>query len=100
MKWVIGICGLIFAYFLIKGLIKYYTNLNNNKMSTSNYLSLNGRDFFNGLIMAVLPPVIVIIEQSIANRSLTFDWGLIGLTALGGALGYLTKNFFTGKRKI
>lgn len=45
--------------------------------------------------MAVLTPVFAIITDSISKGNLTFDWKLIGITALGGFLGYLTKNFLT-----
>lgn len=66
-------------------------------MNPSNLYSINWRDVINGLVMAVLAPVVVIVQQSIALGSLTFDWKLIGLAALGGAVGYVIKNFFTPK---
>jgi hypothetical protein len=42
-----------------------------------------------------LTPVVVIIQQSIENGTFTFDWKVIALSAIGGGLAYLTKNFFT-----
>jgi len=68
-------------------------------MTNSNLFRLNWRDFVNGLVMAVLAPVVVTIQQSLVTGTLTFNWSLIGVTALGGALGYVVKNFFTGDRK-
>jgi hypothetical protein len=68
-------------------------------MQNSNLFTLNWRDFINGFVMAVLAPVVVTIQQSIVAGSLTFNWTLIGVTALGGALGYIIKNFFTPEKK-
>ena len=64
-------------------------------MKQSNFLALNGRDFLNGLIMAVLVPVLVIVENSVSAGGLTFDWKSIGTAAIAGAVGYLVKNFLT-----
>jgi hypothetical protein len=64
-------------------------------MKDSKLFSVNTKDFLKGLIMSVLTPVFVIIEQSVSAGSLTFDWKFITLAAIGGFLGYMTKNFFT-----
>ena len=64
-------------------------------MKTSNFLSLNLRDIAKGLLMAILTPVVVIIQQSLEAGVFTFDWKSIGLTAIGGGVAYLAKNFFT-----
>jgi len=61
----------------------------------SKFLSLNWQDFGKGLLMAVLTPVVVIIQQSIELGSWTFNWKIISLSALSGGLAYLIKNFFT-----
>jgi F0F1-type ATP synthase assembly protein I len=61
----------------------------------SKFLSLNWQDFGKGLLMAILTPVVVIIQQSIELGSWTFNWKIIGLSALSGGLAYLIKNFFT-----
>ena len=63
--------------------------------TTSDRFSLTSRDFVKGLIVAVILPVLTIIQQSISHGELTFDWKLIGLTAAGGLVAYLIKNFFT-----
>lgn len=63
--------------------------------TTSGLFQLNVSDFVKGLLMAVLVPVFAIIGDSITKGTLTFDWKLIGLSALGGLIGYLTKNFLT-----
>ena len=60
---------------------------------------LNTRDFLRGLLVAVLTPVFVIVQQSIQLGSLSFNWKAIGMAAVGGFLAYLTKNFFTDSVK-
>lgn len=61
----------------------------------STLFSANTKDVLRGLIIAVLTPVFVIIQQSITAGSLVFDWKSIAIAAIGGFLAYLTKNFFT-----
>ena len=64
-------------------------------MKNSNFLSLNLSDIWKGLLMAILTPVVVIIQQSLEAGNFTFDWKSIGLSAIGGGVAYLVKNFFT-----
>lgn len=64
-------------------------------MKTSGLFSLNLQDLGKGLIMAVLVPVVTIVEQSIQAGSLIFNWTSIGMAAAGGGLAYLVKNFLT-----
>lgn len=64
-------------------------------MKQSNFLSLNWADFGKGLLMAILTPVVVIIQQSLEAGVFTFDWKSIGLGAIAGGVAYLVKNFFT-----
>lgn len=64
-------------------------------MKQSNFFSLGWRDILRGLVVAILTPVFVIVQQSFEQGSLTFDWRAIGMAAIGGALAYLTKNLFT-----
>ena len=60
----------------------------------SNFLNLNWKDFFKGLIVAVLTAVITIIYSTIQAGSLAFDLKAIGMAALSACLAYLVKNFF------
>jgi len=64
-------------------------------MKDSKFLSLGVKDILKGLLIAVLTPVFVVAQQSIENGLLTFDLKSITLAAIGGALAYFTKNFFT-----
>lgn len=65
----------------------------------STLYSVNWRDVIKGLVVAILTPVFVIIQQSITAGSLVFDWKAIAIAAVGGLLAYLTKNFFTDTTK-
>lgn len=62
--------------------------------------TLQGRDWLKGLLMAVLTPAIVIIQQTISEGQLTFDWQTIGMAALAGGLAYLSKNLFEPSKKV
>ena len=64
-------------------------------MKTSNFLSLNWLDLGKGLLMAVLTPVFVIVQQSLDLGVFTLDWKSIGLAGVAGGVAYLVKNFFT-----
>lgn len=64
-------------------------------MKNSNFLSLNTKDVLKGLLMAVLTPAILIIQQSLSAGSLIFNWKEIGMAAIAGGLAYLVKNFFS-----
>lgn len=66
-------------------------------MNQSNLFSLNTRDAVNSLVMAILTPVVYLIQHTVETGSLTFDWKAIGVAAVAGAVGYLVKNFFTPK---
>lgn len=63
--------------------------------TTSKRFTLKLNDFYKGLLMAVLVPVVTIITNSINLGELTFNWKQIWITAIGGFLGYLTKNLFS-----
>jgi hypothetical protein len=65
----------------------------------STMFSLQTRDFLKGLIMAGLVPVFVIIQQSLSEGTLTFNWKSIGIASIAGFLSYIGKNFFTDGNK-
>jgi len=65
----------------------------------SDRFSINWNDILKGIYMSVILPVLAIVQNSITNGELTFNWKLIGLTAAGGFVGYLLKNFFTDNVK-
>ena len=57
--------------------------------------TLKARDFFKGLILAVLTPILTIIVNSTAAGTLELNWKQIGVTAVGTMAAYLLKNLFT-----
>jgi len=63
--------------------------------TTSKQFSLNLSDLWKGIQMSVILPILTIIQASIANGEFTLNWRTIGLTAVGGFIAYLIKNFFT-----
>lgn len=61
----------------------------------SGIYKLQWKDLLKGFILAVLTSVVTIITTTIEAGSLTFDWPLIGKTALLAAIAYVVKNFLT-----
>ena len=64
-------------------------------MKPSNFLALNWKDILRGLLMAVLTPSVLIIQQSVSAGSLVFNLHQILMAAVAGGLAYLIKQFFT-----
>lgn len=64
-------------------------------MKQSNFLSIGMRDTLRALVIAILTPIFFIIQQSIDNGELIFNWQSIAMAGIGGALAYITKNVFT-----
>lgn len=61
----------------------------------SEFLKLNILDLVKGTILASFTSVLVIIKDTIANGTLSFDWHSISQTALLSAVAYLLKNLLT-----
>jgi len=59
--------------------------------ASSNRWTLNTRDLIQGLLMAIITPVIVVIQQSLDLGILTFDFKAIGMAAIAGALAYMLR---------
>lgn len=70
------------------------------EVKTSEQFWLNAKDFGKALIVAVLTPCLLIIQQTIAAGSLTLNWKEIAMAAVAGGVGYLIKNFFTPAQTI
>ena len=64
-------------------------------MLPSTFGSLKLRDFLKGIVMAVIVPALLAIQQSISAGELTINWKSLGLTAIASFIGYLAKNLFT-----
>jgi hypothetical protein len=63
----------------------------------SNFLNLNLRDFFKGLVLAVITAVVAFLyEKLLAGVPLDLELlKAVGMTALAAFLAYLLKNLFT-----
>lgn len=61
----------------------------------SKLFTLNAKDFLKGLVMAILVPAVLVIQQSIDSGTLVLNWKAILMASISGALAYLLKNFFT-----
>jgi hypothetical protein len=68
-------------------------------MKQSPLFTINWHDVLKGLIMAVLTPAVFIIQQTLQNGTLTFNWKSIGMAAVAGGVGYIIKNFLTPESK-
>lgn len=64
-------------------------------VTTSKQFSLKAPDWLKALIVAAISPVVPIVLGSLNAGSFTFDWKVIGSTALASGIAYLAKNFFT-----
>jgi hypothetical protein len=69
-------------------------------MKQSSLFTLNWNDLVKGLIMAVTTPVVFLIQQTIENGKLVFNWQQIGMAAVAGGLAYLAKNFLTPAQPV
>lgn len=66
----------------------------------SKLFTLNTKDFLKGLVMAILVPAVLIIQQSLDSGTLVLNWKAILMASISGALAYLMKNFFTSEPKV
>ncbi len=71
-----------------------------NKKVISKQYSLKKRDIIRGLIMAILTPALLIIQQSVEAGSFTFDWHQVAMASVAGGLAYLLKNFLEPSKTI
>lgn len=69
-------------------------------MKTSNFLSLDFKDFVQGLVMAILTPAMLIVQQSIESGVLIFNWHSIAMASVAGGIAYLVKKFFTQPKEV
>lgn len=71
-----------------------------NKIIVSKQFNLKLRDWLKGLLMAVLTPAILIVQQSLEAGIWVFNWQTIGMAAVAGGMAYLVKNFFEPTKAI
>ena len=64
----------------------------------SKFLRLDYKDLAKGLLIAVLTPALLVVQQSLSEGHLVFNWSNILAVSLAGGLSYLIKNFFSGAK--
>ena len=64
----------------------------------SKFLRLDYKDLAKGLLIAILTPALLVIQQSLSEGSLVLNWDNILAVASAGGLSYLIKNFFSGQK--
>lgn len=69
-------------------------------MKTSKFLKLDLADILKGLLMAILTPAVVIVQQSLELGIFTFEWKSIAVVSVAGGFAYLVKNFFTPQKEV
>lgn len=67
-------------------------------MKTSAFLSLNLKDFLLGLLFSILVPIIAVIEDSLKQGQLYFNWDVIIATSIASAIAYIKIALFSGSK--
>ena len=70
------------------------------KRVVAKQFTLAWRDILRGLIMAIVTPAILILQQSLEAGIITFDWHSIGMASVAGGLAYILKNFLEPTKVI
>jgi len=70
------------------------------KIISSKKFRVNLRDFLQALLISVLTPVFVILQNSLDQGQLTFNYKQMAMAALAGGISYLVKKFFSAEKVI
>lgn len=62
------------------------------KRVVSERWTLQGRDWWNGLLIAVISAVLISVQQTIDAGTLAFDWKAIGMGSIAAIASYVLKN--------
>lgn len=62
--------------------------------------TLKLRDFLRAALIAIITPVLYVIQDSLSKGELIFHWNEILVAAISGFIAYLIKNFFTDDIKV
>jgi hypothetical protein len=65
----------------------------------SSLFRLNWHDLLKGLVIAILTPVLVLIQAYFATGKLDIELKSVLAVGLSGLIAYLIKNFFTDESK-
>jgi len=69
------------------------------QITTSKKFRINWLDLGKALLIAVITPVLVIIQAELDSGVMP-SWKSIGMAAVGGAVAYLIKNFFSPSKVV
>jgi len=69
------------------------------KVTTKERFTLQGRDFWRGLIQAVGTVVITLLLEQLES-GLGYDWGVTLNAAIAAGLTYLLRNFFEPTKTV
>ena len=69
-------------------------------MKTSEFGKWNLLDLGKGLIMAILTPAVMIVQQSLNSGELIFNWNQIAIASFAGGFAYMVKNLLTPSDKV
>ena len=64
-------------------------------MKNTKFLSIGTKDVIKAVIIAILTPALVVVQQSLSAGSFTIDWKAVAMASIGGFLAYITKNLLT-----
>lgn len=67
------------------------------EIKPSKKFRINWHDVLKGLFISVITAVLMFLQESLSVKEFVFNWEDIGMAAVGGAIAYLIKNFFSGK---
>ena len=67
-------------------------------MKTSKKWRIDWRDVAQGLLIAILTPVLVIIQSSLDAGVLRIDWKDCAIAAVAGGVSYLIKNLLSDQK--
>ena len=70
------------------------------KVRLSKKGSIDIRDIVRGLIIASITSALVVIQSSIESGVVTFNWKQIAMSAIGGGVAYILKNWLLEPAKV
>lgn len=67
------------------------------EIKPSKKFRINWHDVLKGLLISIITAILMFLQESLSQKEFVFHWEDIGMAAVGGAVAYLIKNFFTGE---
>lgn len=67
---------------------------------TSKRFRLNLNDWQKALLIAILAPIVMAVQEALQAGSWDIDWKKAGMAGVAAGLVYLLKNFFTPQQVV